>query len=359
MAEKKAPAEFPEELALNIVLGYKENMLRLADAIKKTGAKLDIRQMPLAYPAEDPTEIVVHPNVILDFKKSLDIKNALKHSNLRTRFPSVFNTIRGVFNTDMANIVKRRRWEHVENIFARKEKTTYARFFRNHLKLEDAGFKDDVIRDIAQKIEFYFRPPALIICKEPKDYAEMFQVDGKTCMSPGSNHYSPLTKQLVKEGRNPGEWFFYNPHTQGVFIRKDGKAVARGMLVRDDPEKPFLSYCNIVGSTPEFIAELQKLIVQAGYKPYNGAGWGQVHVKTTFEVPATASDNKVYSPLPFHDSVYCSYYITYDDEKKVFVYGPAKDAPKKTPHVINRSPYDFKGFIQPGDIGTFGKIQYA
>jgi hypothetical protein len=351
--------DFPEDLAFNILIKHKASLIRLAEVLRKQKIDVDIRELPLAYPAEDPTEITVHPNLILNLIRPLDVKGSLSNSNFRSNKPTAFNTLRAIFEADMAHSMKKRKWDHIETVLGRKETTTYARFIRNHLKLAEKGLKDDQIRDIAQKIEYFFKPPELIYANTPSDYTEMFSCDAKTCMSPGSNHYSDVAKELTKLGRSPAEWFHYNPHTQGVYMRKEGTVVARGMLVRTDTTKPFKTFTNIVGSTPEFGKQLATLIKQAGYTSISGGGdfyyYGTVDITTAFEVPAIEHKKKKYCPLPFHDSVRATYCFYYDEDKDVFIYAPLSGAPKDKKSIRNTSPYDFKGFASTDDIESRGK----
>lgn len=256
------------------------------------------------------------------------------------------------YETDLANPHTAKRWLGTNPLKLDKtEKTTVARFLRKYFELDKKGYRDDQIRDLAQRIENNFKMPGLIFPQTAEEYYEMFTCKCNSCMTTTSTNQfytNEFLRARVKEGRFPSEWYVHCPYVQGVMIKKGGAVVARTFLVRQDPTKEFTEQyfhtrdsLSTLGVTGEFVQMLDKM-VQAKYKVRRTT----VDILEPFAVPPTIVDGEYYMPLPFHDMVnYKNYYIRWYPETKMFECGPANKAPKGVPLVMNSDPHDFYGYI--------------
>lgn len=339
-------SSFDNSFILKTIFDKKDKFERVVDAFRNLRLTTPIHAVPLCWVEDNPDEIKFYPNIRIKFREPFKIQSTLSPSSLRSKHGVPFELIRNQFNSEISDPVRSRRWADPDRVYGRVETTTIARFMRNVLGMSDLGMRDDEIRDYAQKVVNWFKPPELIFCQTPEDYVDMFSVNAFTCMTHNSTHMSQVAKDILRDtGYFSSMWFHFNPHTQGVYIRKNGKAVARAMIVRSETNENFRHYTNIIASTNEFRASIEGLLRQAGYVCNNG-DYYQVSIKEKFSVPAFEYKNKKYCPLPFHDSVKSNYAIVWNEGANAFEFSPVATKTPNMPSVQSISPYDFHGMIE-------------
>jgi hypothetical protein len=353
---------FPINKVLEIINPNRAAMQLLLNAIKThSGLKFGPVSLPVSFHkrGDAPDEITVYPNLLLDLKGIKALDKHLSPMALRGMNPVVFGTIQTLYQEEKSDARKAAKWAAPERYFGKVEKLNMVRYIRKYFPKQIEGLRDDQLRDIADKVANQFKPPAIIYADTPEQYFEMFTCATGSCCtvhgSASSSYTGQVLREVIKEGRFSSEWYHWNPHVRGVYIKKEGVVVARAWLLRDDITKEFEHYyTGILGTGMVGIDALRKMLDESGYTVYRtaagGNNWGsQLNITATFYVPPIEHKGELYMPLPFHDPVTCSYYITWDPEKNMFRCGPAASAPR-TKHVKNKSPYDFQGMVPRNSV---------
>lgn len=336
------PAERFLRLALNLPRLRRPTTQKIIDTIKATNAEFKVSpDFPLAIPSKlDAKAVMVFPNIKANFqaKDVLEyILNLLKDPKTQLRLSTP---------------------ERAAKLALKREKTTLAKLLSDYTNIKELGYKDDTVREVAEKVVCAFQPTKIVMCKTPKDYFDMYGVKvGYSCMAHGSTYFGDWTSKTWMEVANdtgiyPSSWYHYLPHARGGMLMAGGKPVVRFMLYRTDLTKdewPF--YGDIKYETTAYKNELETLLKAQGKKPMAG----RATTLSDFRVPGVFHkalwEGKVAGcPLPFHDNQADDYSFAYDSEKAEFVFGPSKQHPKWTAVGYH---YNWKGFIKADEIAQF------
>lgn len=231
----------------------------------------------------------------------------------------------------------------------RGESVKLTTFLIRYLKLNNTTLKDNKIRDIVCSImdSLYYDFTKVVYCKSVKDHVELYtKVHALSCMSPKNREYpeynSDLKTFLHKEHNIwPSVWYYYNPHTQGVFLCVNGgRKVARTILIRTDVTKPFsIRSSGIYAESEFFSTKLMYMLDDLNF----AVSYDCVAITKTFTVPAILLFKKPICPLPFHDCVSNYYSCYYNKEEKVFYFGPKTELPETA--IVLGTPYCYCGYI--------------
>lgn len=193
-------------------------------------------------------------------------------------------------------------------------------FLTKYLKLAKYGFKDNEIRDLAQKImnTLHKGLVGVVVCDTPKDHIALYKI-AYSCMSPKSNYSATWLKTYLykNHGLWPSMWYHYNPHTKGIFLQFGNKGVSRAILIRQNINAPFREYWRSIYSESLIY---NKMFVDVLHKKGFRSRSSNIDVTCYFKVPAIQVFDKPICPLPFHDCIR-SLSCRFDKKENVFYFG--------------------------------------
>lgn len=216
-------------------------------------------------------------------------------------------------------------------------------FLVKYLDLKKHGFKDNEIRDLAQKIMHNIHKGLtdIVVCDTPEDHVTLYEVHAYSCMSPkGRGEYSSWLKTYLYKNHKlwPSMWYHYNPHTKGIFLQFGNRGVARAILIRQNIKKPFKEYYrNIYAESSMY----RSMFVNILRKKKISQRWeyGGVALTSTFKVPAIQVFSKPICPLPFYDCMGSPISCKFNKKDNTFSFGPYGKFTN-----LN-GPYHYKGYI--------------
>lgn len=312
-----------------------DNMRAFATAIMEQLGRLD-GEIPLAVYNPDTKQVRVYPNIMITLSN-------MASGYLGADYEPHFRTM---FYSQIATDIFSKRWENPEGFLARVEETTVPRYLRRIANID----KDDVLRDMAQKIESRLAPPELIYAKEPKDYLEAYNFNSGSCMQVGSSYIGnePLQEKAVKACIWPSQWFMYSTQFAVVYIRHNGKAICRSVLSKAKLDGPFAYYANPYSASPEFRTTMRDELARKGLVQNN------FPLLETIEVPCWEG----YLPWATCDSLnICSLYGVYMSKRNSVLLGPKHMLPKGAVTIMSTGAYN-KGFIPVGRFSIYDGDNY-
>ncbi len=218
----------------------------------------------------------------------------------------------------------------------------YTTFLNTYLRLKYSFLKDSEIRDLANKLSntLHRGSTKFILCKTLQDYSDLYiKVHAFSCMTPKPKYDSRLKTYLREEyGLWPSMWYYYNPYTQGVYLKVRDRLVARAILIRHKPREKFTRYYDDIYAESGFYRDLLKdMLEDRGFSVCYGT-----QIDTVFKVPAIKVLEKPVCPLPFSDCIDYEYSCFYNKKENAFYFGPNNKLPAGS---IEIGSYDFSGYI--------------
>jgi len=194
------------------------------------------------------------------------------------------------------------------------------------------------------KKEILCEHPMVHVARTQEDYFKMFSCETDNCMTYRHNMAFPVAREFIKRGLFCGDWYGYNPHTQGVWLESDeGVVLSRNILLRENTKEPFsLFFEDFPSANWHYGKMFKELLSDLGYEPYEK--W-QLTIQEKFRIPAYDLKGELYCPLPFHDAVNTKYYIAFYEDTNEFEFGPLWDKPKDRPIIAEHITYKYNGFV--------------
>lgn len=286
--------------------------------------------------------IRVFPNIIV---------NAVPFTRLKdisvTSIVTVIGKLLEQYEDDMSGRIPKanEKWATPERISKRLNQFVdypTAQALTNQLNMGD-NYKDDVIRDLAVKIDTMRKPMELLFADKPEDFVVMYGQKGvHSCMA-----HKDSWNFMKDAGHTATSFYAYFPYTRGAYLMKNGSVIARVILYADkDADISDCGYPNFNKSTiekwyygcpytanPEANNELMKALKSRGYKSLaNAVGARGNHFvppnTMEFVMPGIKHGNHYSIPFPYfdnmdyHGSGFCAAYnnkthefvITYTDK---------------------------------------------
>lgn len=181
------------------------------------------------------------------------------------------------------------------------------------------GLSDANLQKAITYIEEEYAPVVVKTCKTPEEIMEVYNGGPSSCMvNNGARSWGS-----VKEF-HPTMFYYYYPHSECVYISRGGKATARTIVY--PKEKHF---ARVYSNNQEDHKRLLEYLNNNGYT--NGK---EVYLAAEFEIPGFVSSHgsvKDFAcPAPYFDNI-CgnNLNISFDKERSVFVFRPAKNDAEK------------------------------
>lgn len=278
--------------------------------IRETLLKLDIElpnEITYAYMNEQG-KMIVHQNVTFAPAK----KTELFKGTLKQLAP-----LRKTFNEDMKDANRAKRWAEgrAQNMIFKSVELSPVKYLRDYLGVEG---KDNLIRDMAQQLVDAINASEIIFCEQPSDYVRMFEVPTRSCMCAAhDDYYNTTTRTYLYQEHDlwPSIWYHYNPLMQGVYMKSNGKPVARAFLKRKTPDAAWTGYQHAHGTAGGYSSILNNRLTEITGSPDN--------IPIDFidmEIPAHEIGNKLLCPNAYADAFYNEIYVKYDPDRKMFMY---------------------------------------
>ena len=228
-----------------------------------------------------------------------------------------------------------------------QQRLKFTSFLIKYLKLRDTTLRDDEIRDMANKLIHILYKDSLktVICSTLKDHSELYtKVHAQSCMSPGASGYNNWLKSCLHRnyGLWPSMWYYYNPHTKGVWLEVSGRKVARTILLRRNTKGKFNKFYSVYAESRIYEDLFVEQLSRAGLD-YNDDCEAPIIIQKVFKIPAIRIFEEPICPLPFHDCIDDNYYVYFNKEENVFYFGPKRDLPSSAEPIYD--PYDYNGYI--------------
>lgn len=332
--------EPPIDVVKQIIRSQSKQIIAFGSALKDAAKKINIpANIPLSYFING--NVACYPNIIVPMDVQL---TGVCNTEMIKKLRDVFYG--GISVTKFA-----RKWENPDNFLKKKEEVAVARFIRKLIP----GEQDNIIRDIAQRIEDFYKPASLIMPKTATDYYEMYDMNTYSCMRVGE--YTHLTEKLCKALQEqrlwPSLWLAYCPDIQGVYIKKNNTTVARAFLFRNATKSDkWTAYSKARGVTEAFADTLDAELRKIADDKIIGR---DIALYSTFEMPAYEINGEKYAPIIQLDNLVYDFGVYYSPSKDVFTFGPMKNMPKGTK--VSLDGYSAKGFIAAKDVFNYDGVK--
>lgn len=223
------------------------------------------------------------------------------------------------------------------------QRIKFTTFLNTYLKLRNSSLKDNEVRDLSNKLLHTLRADSreLVLCKTLQDYSDLYtKVHAYSCMSPISTYRDTKLKRYIYRKHNlwPSMWYYYNPHTKGVFLKVKGRRVARAILLRTNSKGKFTRCHSVYAESVVYRSLLIEILQSKGIEIGS-----LISINTTFKVPAIKILRKSVCSLPFHDCVSGTYGCFYNKKEDAFYFGPINKLPKECQRLENS--YYYNGYL--------------
>lgn len=262
---------------------------------------------------KDYETLVVFPNIIVKPKKKRDLIDISwpAHNEL------LKNTI-AQYEKDLKHEIKKTAWTPLvrgKKRLKKRRELSIPRALGRYLKLTEKGLKDQELADLAQTLANDRKPLMLHYAEKPEDYLTMYGSGPTSCMTMHGTFSDRRWASLLKHNVHPTSFYAYHPNIKGVYIQKNGKILARTLLIKRKKDTWVFTrlYCLSSQIRETFIKCLNDANI---FKANNRSS----HKKCEFDIPGVflKSYETYVCPVPYFDINFGTITINFNEKTKIF-----------------------------------------